>query len=253
MEEKHIPLVSVVMPAYNAERYIGEAIHSVQAQTVSDWELIVVNDCSTDGTAAQIKELAGNDSRIIPVFNDVNRGAAASRNLALDMCRGEYVALLDADDRWYPEKLERQLKKAKETGADIIYCSYALMDEQGEKCHRDFIVDETTDFQKMLTRSVMSCSTVLLQRDILQVHRFSETIYHEDYALWLTLLQSGCTAAGITDVLADYRMLAGSRSSNKMKNAVNRWKVYREYLHMPLVPSIRAMVGYTINGLIKYR
>ena len=248
-----IPIVSVVMPAYNAERYIEEAIRSVQAQTMENWELIVVDDHSADGTAALIQTFADQDSRIRPIFSRINRGAAGSRNLALDVCSGQYVAFLDADDVWHPQKLEKQLERVRETGADIIYCSYAMIDEYGRKCHADFIVEDRVDLKKMLARSVMSCSTVLLRASIVREKRFSIALYHEDYVFWLDLLRSGFTAAGVTEVLASYRIIRGSRSFNKLKSAKNRWRVYRDYLRMPLIPSMKAMACYTFNGLKKYR
>ena len=241
------------MPAYNAERYIEEAIRSVQAQTMEKWELVVVDDRSTDGTAGLIRNLADQDSRIRPIFSQINRGAAGSRNLALDMCQGQYVAFLDADDLWYPQKLEKQLEKAANTGADIIYCSYALFDGSGKKCHADFIVEEQTTLERMLVRSVMSCSTVLLRASAIRANRFPTNLYHEDYAFWLDLLRSGFTAVGVTEVLASYRVVNGSRSFNKLKSARNRWRVYRDYLKLPLIPSVKAMTGYAINGLKKYR
>lgn len=250
---KDTPIVSVIMPAYNAERYIEEAIRSVQAQTMEKWELVVVDDRSTDGTAGLIRNLADQDSRIRPIFSQINRGAAGSRNLALDMCQGQYVAFLDADDLWYPQKLEKQLEKAANTGADIIYCSYALFDGSGKKCHADFIVEEQTTLERMLVRSVMSCSTVLLRASAIRANRFPTNLYHEDYAFWLDLLRSGFTAVGVTEVLAGYRVISGSRSFNKLKSARNRWRVYRDYLKLPLIPSVKAMTGYAINGLKKYR
>lgn len=250
---KDTPIVSVIMPAYNAERYIEEAIRSVQAQTMEKWELVVVDDRSTDGTAGLIRNLADQDSRIRPIFSQINRGAAGSRNLALDMCQGQYVAFLDADDLWYPQKLEKQLEKAANTGADIIYCSYALFDGSGKKCHADFIVEEQTTLERMLVRSVMSCSTVLLRASVIRANRFPTNLYHEDYAFWLDLLRSGFTAVGVTEVLASYRVVNGSRSFNKLKSARNRWRVYRDYLKLPLIPSVKAMTGYAINGLKKYR
>ena len=250
---KDTPIVSVIMPAYNAERYIEEAIRSVQAQTMEKWELVVVDDRSTDGTAGLIRNLADQDSRIRPIFSQINRGAAGSRNLALDMCQGQYVAFLDADDLWYPQKLEKQLEKAANTGADIIYCSYALFDGSGKKCHADFSVEEQTTLERMLVRSVMSCSTVLLRASAIRANRFPTNLYHEDYAFWLDLLRSGFTAVGVTEVLASYRVVNGSRSFNKLKSAQNRWRIYRDYLKLPLIPRAKAMVGYAINGLKKYR
>lgn len=113
------PLVSVVMPAYNARHYIQDAICSLQEQTVKNWELQVVDDCSQDGTPQLLAQLAREDARIHPVYNEINRGAAASRNLALDRCTGEYIAFLDADDMWRPDKLARQLEKPKRPGQTL--------------------------------------------------------------------------------------------------------------------------------------
>ena len=110
LQSEPAPLISVIMPAYNAERFIEQAIRSVQRQTVCNWELIVVDDCSADKTAEQIRQLATEDMRIIPVYSEMNHGAAESRNIALRQCRGEFIALLDADDIWRPQKLEKQLE-----------------------------------------------------------------------------------------------------------------------------------------------
>ena len=161
------PLVSVIMPAYNAEKYIEQAIRSVQKQTVRSWELIVVDDRSTDKTAEQIRRLAAEDMRIIPVYSETNHGAAESRNIALRQCRGEFVALLDADDVWHPQKLERELERARETDADLVYSSYAMIDEQGTRCFSDFIVEESTDLQSMLNCNTIGCSTVLMKAKVL--------------------------------------------------------------------------------------
>lgn len=247
------PLVSVIMPAYNAEKYIEQAIRSVQKQTVRSWELIVVDDRSTDKTAEQIRRLAAEDMRIIPVYSETNHGAAESRNIALRQCRGEFVALLDADDVWHPQKLERELERARETDADLVYSSYAMIDEQGTRCFSDFIVEESTDLQSMLNCNTIGCSTVLMKAKVLEKRPFVTDFYHEDYIMWLSLLQAGCTAVGVRDILVDYRVARGSRSFNKLKSAKNRWRVYRDYLKLPLIPSVKAMAGYAINGLKKYR
>lgn len=246
------PLVSVVMPAYNARHYIQDAICSLQEQTVKNWELLVVDDCSQDGTPQLLAQLAREDARIHPVYNEINRGAAASRNLALDRCTGEYIAFLDADDMWRPDKLARQLEKAEATGADIIYCSYAMVDASGRPCYPDFLVEETTDLDTMLGCNVFGCSTVLLRRDALADRRFRTGFYHEDYVLWLELLQAGCTAAGISDVLADYRIVDNSRSHDKAKSALHRWRIYRRYLNLPLGKSLSAFFRYAAGGLKKY-
>ena len=153
---------------------------------------------------------------------------------------------------WRPDELARQLEKAEATGTDIIYCSYAMVDASGRPCYPDFLVEETTDLDAMLGCDVFSCSTVLLRRDALADRRFRTGFYHEDYVLWLELLQAGCTAAGISDVLADYRIVDNSRSHDKVKSALHRWRIYRRYLNLPLGKSLSAFFRYAAGGLKKY-
>ena len=131
------PKVSVIMPAYNAEAFIEDAIASVQAQTMAQWELLVVDDGSTDKTGEILRRLAETDGRIHPVAGKGRQGAAASRNQAMDLAKGQYLAFLDADDLWRPEKLERQLALAESTGADLVCCSYAMIDPAGQPCLGD--------------------------------------------------------------------------------------------------------------------
>lgn len=247
------PLVSVIMPAYNAAEYIAEAIASVQAQTVQDWELIVVDDCSTDDTVDVIRKYAAEDERIKPIFSPENRGVAAARNTGLDHVSGRYVALLDSDDLWRPRKLEMQLSVATEREADIIYCSYSMIDGSGRKCLPDFIVEETASFNSLLTRSVISCSTALFTRDTADVYRFSNEYYHEDYVMWLQMLRDGRKAVGVTEVLADYRLNPDSRAGNKLKSAVHRWNIYRKFLRYSPVHSAFVMMMYAWKGFMKYR
>lgn len=247
------PVISVVMPAYNMERFVEQAIRSVIAQTFSDWELIVVDDCSNDGTWAILERLAAEDGRILTVRNEANVGAAMTRNRAFDLCRGSYVALLDSDDIWYPEKLERQMELARKTDADIIYCSYGIVDQNGEKICDDFIVPGSVSFDAFLTRAVISCSTALLKRGIIETYRFGTKYYHEDLVFWCQILRDGHKARGVSDVLAEYRVIEGSRASNKGKSAMFRWQVYRELLGFSTVKSVKLMCQYAFLGFKKYR
>lgn len=240
------------MPAYNAESFIGTAIKSVISQTLEDWEMIVVEDCSIDSTQQIVGDLIQGDGRIKMVRNRCNLGAARSRNRAFELCRGDFVALLDADDLWQPDKLERQVRTAQRMGAEIVYCSYSLIDESGERVAADFIVPETTDFDRFLSQSVISCSTALFKRSLIDEYQMPTDVYHEDLAFWLMLLQRGKCAIGITDVLASYRRIGGSRSSNKVKSALNRWKLFRRYFDLGFERSARAFIRYGQLAIGKY-
>lgn len=246
-------MVTIVMPAYNAGEWIEEAIGSVMAQTYRDWELLVVDDGSEDDTCAITEKLALEDARIRLIRSGENKGVAFARNHGLSLAKGEYVALLDSDDVWHPEKLERQLALARQTGADIVYCSYGIMGGHGKGLWDDFIVPECTDFESFLVRSVISCSTAMLSRRIVDRYRFDPGYYHEDLVLWLRILRDGYTARGVTQVLAQYRISSGSRSRDKWKSAANRWKVYREYFGISVAKSGRLLIRYALLGLRKYR
>lgn len=247
------PLVSVIMPAYNARRFIDQAISSVRAQTMTNWELIVIDDCSSDDTYEIAIRHQEADSRIHAYRNDVNSGVAKTRNRGLDLSRGEYVALLDSDDYWHPHFLEKLVTCAEQTRADIVYCSYELVNEEGKKVCKDFLVPEQTDFQQSMIRNVISCSTVLLTKKIAGVHRFPMGIYHEDIALWFSLLRDGAIARGVPEVLASYRQRENSKTANKLTSACRRWVIYRKYLNLPLVQSVVLMIRYGYYGVIKYK
>ena len=253
IKEERRPLVSVVMPACNAERFVEEAIESVLAQTVADLELIVVDDGSEDRTRQIAARIAARDSRVRLVVNEENIGVAKSRNRGLDLSRGSYTALLDSDDYWHSDMLEKMIARAETTGADVIYCSYAMVDENGKKICNDFIVPEEADYDYSLVRSVITCSTVLMTRKIVEAYRFPTNVYHEDIAMWFTILKEGGTACGVTEILAAYRQRSGSRSSEKLKSAWRRWEIYHKHLGIGTVQSAILMIKYGVYGLVKYK
>ena len=245
--------VCVVMPAYNADKFIAEAIRSVMAQTHENWRLLVIDDGSADDTIEVVEALCREDSRITLLRNPQNMGVAKTRNKGLQLCAGQYVALLDSDDVWHPEKLEKQLSLAEQTGADVVYCSYGMINQHGQKLCKDFIVPEETDFDHSLIQSVISCSTALLSPKITEKYRFDDQYYHEDLALWLQILHDGGVAKGVTEVLAQYRVMEGSRASNKLRSAAHRWQVYRKQLGFSLWKSTGLLVQYGLLGLRKYK
>ena len=251
--QQKTPLVTVIMPAYNAGPYIEEAVASVVGQSVQDWELLVIDDCSADDTAQIVARLAQADPRIRLVVNEQNMGVAKTRNRGLELCRGSYVALLDSDDYWKPRFLEKMIARAEETKAEIIYCAYEIVDLEGKPLCNDFLVPPTTSFEDSIVRSVITCSTVLLSGKLARENRFPTDLYHEDIALWFRLLRDGVKAAGVTEILASYRQHADSRSHGKLTSARRRWTIYRKHLGMPFFQTVGVMARYGYYGLKKYK
>lgn len=252
-EPKVAPTVSVIIPAWNAEAFIEETLRSAVEQTFKDMEIIVVDDCSTDRTAEIAERMAATDPRIRCFRNPQNSGFSKTRNFAIEQARGTYIALLDSDDIWLPEKLERQVELIRRENADLVYCSYGMIDEKGNKSHPDFIVPETTDMEHMLACNVIGCSTVLVRKELLIQFPLGEDNSHEDYAVWLRILSTGCHMVGIRTVLMRYRVLSDSRSGNKWKSAKKRWCIYRRDLGFSRLRSMKYFLRYTVAGLKKYR
>lgn len=247
------PLISVIMPAYNADRFIAEAIRSVRAQSHGNWELLVLDDGSADTTCQVVERLSREDPRIRLIRNEKNMGVARTRNRGFDLCKGEYVALLDADDVWHPQKLSRQLALLEKSGADFAYSAYAIVNQAGEKVKADYSVPAEVSFRDLLKENVIGCSAVLLKGSLLKDHRFRTDFFHEDYVLWLELLREGYRAVGCQDVLVHWRYAENSRSFNKKQAAKNRWRIYRDYLHLPLPKRLWAFGHYACRSLRKYR
>ena len=246
------PKVTVIMPAYNASHFIDAAIRSVMAQTVDDWELLVIDDGSRDDTCKIVEGLAAEDSRVKLLRNEKNMGVANTRNRGLSLCRGKFVAFLDSDDIWLPEKLQKQLDLLDSTGADLCYTSYGIMDTAGAQSRGDYLVPGKADFRKLLKENVIGCSTVMLRRQTTDHYRFETTLHHEDYALWLRMLKDGIEAVGCTEVLVRWRLVENSRSFDKRKSAHSRWVIYREYMKLPLHQSLWAFGYYAFASVKKY-
>jgi len=246
------PLVSVIMPAYNAERFIEEAISSVRAQTITDWELLIIDDCSTDKTRDIANTCAKQDSRIYVIKNEINLGVAVTRNYGIEYAKGKYIAFLDSDDRWHATKLEQQIKKIEFTCAGIAYCSYSIVDIDGIKCRADYLVPESVNYGNLLKENCIQCSAMLIPAEILRKIKFNTDYYHEDYILGLDILNAGYTAVGCSEVLLDWRYIANSRSFDKKKSAHNRWKIYRDYLKLHFIKCLWVFACYTIAGIRKY-
>lgn len=249
---KDAELVSVIMPAFCAEAYLSQAIDSVLAQSYPNWELLILDDQSPDGTREIAQSYAQRDPRIRCIRNEQNVGVAQTRNHGIDLSQGDWIAFLDSDDIWHPKKLETQLAAAKSAGADLVYTSYAMFRDEDQR-RAEYLVPESVDYESLLLENVIGCSTVMVRRTFLENHRFSSELYHEDYALWLELLRSGAVAVGCPDVLVEWRISKDSRSYNKLNAAKNRWAVYRQAEKLPLWKSASAFAVYAVRGIVKVR
>ena len=244
--------VSIVTPAYNAQRYIAETIASVQAQTYRDWEHIVVDDCSRDATAAKVEALARDDARVRLIGHERNAGPARARQTALDAARFRWIAFLDADDLWMPQKLERQLGFMREHGSAFSYTAYRRISADGLRTGRVVRVPARMTYSRLLGNTAIATSTVIVDREATGPLRMTET-YYDDFVLWLGLLKRGFTAHALREDLMRYRVVAKSVSRNKATSAMHVWRTYRDVERLPLARSVWSFAGYATRALLKYR
>ncbi|WP_011583007.1 MULTISPECIES: glycosyltransferase family 2 protein [Chelativorans] len=247
-----LPLVSVVMPARNAAPFIMDAISSVCAQTYLAWELIVIDDCSDDETAQIVEEVSKAEPRIRQLTNYRRLGAAASRNRALDLAQGSYIAFLDSDDFWHPMKLDRQLQFIKASGTAITFGDYIRMRPDGQPIG-SVRAPESTDYHRMLRSNFIGNLTAVYKKSRLQDLRF-ENVGAEDYLFWLQALQrlGEPVFATPSDVpLANYRVNSASLSGNKFRSAKWPWIIYTQHLGYSKLKSCYYMTNYIYHGLRK--
>lgn len=247
------PDFSIVMPTFNSGRYVEESVQSVLAQTLKNWELLITDDGSSDNTRQLLEGLAKNDSRIKLVFNAVNCGASAVRNEAMGRAKGEYVAFLDSDDLWLPNKLAEQ-KKFMDKGLDFSFAPYEIVNESGQTTGKkiDCGAPSRVGYLDMLKkRATMGCLTVAIRRSALANHKMPCIRQGQDYALWLRVLKSVPFAARMDVVLAHYRNVPGSISSNKFRKAVRQWQIYRNIEKIPLGQTMWYFANYVKNAFFR--
>lgn len=242
--------VSIVTPAYRAAAYVGEAIRSVLGQTYENWEMVVVDDGSPDETAEVVERFAKEDSRI-RLVRQANGGAAAARRRALDEIEGQYVAFLDADDYWLPEKLEMQLGFMEEKKVAFSFTSFRRVAEDGSRVGRVIRAPKRLDYGKLLRNTAIATSTVMIDRAQVGSLRIRKT-YYDDYALWLDVTRRGHVAWGLDVDLARYRVVGGSVSRNKIRSAYWVWRLYRDIEQLPVRRAASCFMFYAARAIVKY-
>ncbi|MBI9095414.1 MAG: glycosyltransferase [Sphaerochaeta sp.] len=250
---EHKRLCSVMIPAYNCERTIRSSVESALQQSYDVLEVLIADDASTDNTGYVLKDLATEDSRIKIFSLKKNGGVAEARNRLFAEAKGEYIAFLDADDIWEPEKLAKQIALLESSGSDFVYSSYSFMDKDSLAIGKPKIVPTSCIMKDILRENFILCSSVVMKGSLGKQFKMDGSYSHEDMVYWLTLFQGGCKAVGISDVLVQYRLYDQNRSGNKRKAAKDRWIIYRRFLQLNIYTSFGYFFVYTLHGFNKYR
>lgn len=240
--------VSIITPNFNAVNFINETINSVLSQTYKNWELLIQDDCSTDGSYEKALEWAEKDSRIKVERNPKNSGAAISRNNAIARSKGDYIAFLDSDDLWLPEKLEKQLSFMQENNCDFSYTRYELINANGKKLGKRVRIPNRLTYGKYLFHCYTGCLTVMYDAKKLGKEPGPNVKNNNDYALFLPLVKKSKNAKGIQQVYGFYRIVGKSVSRNKFKKIKPYIQVLHDYNRVPMIGTLFFL---TTNILIK--
>ena len=234
MSEK---LVSIITPTYNCAKFIARTLDSVLAQTYQNWEMIIVDDNSQDNTKEIVEDYMKNDSRIQYHLLEVNSGAAVARTTAMKLAKGSYMAFLDSDDIWKPDKLERQIKWMNENDYAFSCTAYEHIDEDDNLLNRTIKTIPKTDYNRLLLDCPVGNSSVVY--DVEKMGRFEVPNIRKrnDDALWLQMLKKEKYIWGMPDVMMKYRIRQNSISSNKLKVIKYHWILYRDIEHLSTIRS----------------
>ena len=246
-------LVSIIMPNYNGGRFLPETLESVLSQTYKNWELLIVDDCSTDGSRELIGSYAEKDDRIRPVFLEENSGAAQARNVALLAAKGKWIAFLDSDDLWLPEKLEKQIAFMTENGYKFSCTKYAQIDENSQPRHKVVISPKVIGRRKMFRYNYLGCLTVMYDAGAIGLLQINPEIGNgrNDYALWLKAVKSE-KCYYYDELLAFYRVQTNSLShDNKLRLVRTHYDLMRLSEGKSRFVSFFYMIKHLFYGTLK--
>ena len=244
-------LVSIITPLYNSELYIDRTIQSLLKQTYKNWELFIIDDCSSDNGLQIAKYYSSRDSRINILQNNINMGAAVTRNNGIEASNGKYIAFLDSDDQWHPDKLSVQVQFMEQNKVGFTYTFYNHINEEGEEIYVGDNLPKKVDYESTMKNNKIGCLTA-----IYNVHMFGKTYMkdirkRQDYTLWLQLLKKTEYAYCVPKVLATYTVREGSISSNKLSLIKYHWHIYRNIESQSLVKSLYYLSYYIFSRLTK--
>ncbi|MCI9846126.1 glycosyltransferase family 2 protein [Flavobacterium pectinovorum] len=243
-------LVSIITPTYNAEKYIRETLHSVLNQSYQNWEMILADDASTDNTVVIIEEFAQNDNRIKLFKLPENRGNGFARNAALEKATGKYIAYLDADDVWFPEKLEKQIQFLKINNLPFTFSFYDSVDEDGNDLNRRVESPDPLTYKQLFFCNYVGNLTAIYNADYFGKIILETSQKRQDWRIWLTILKQIKTARPVPESLAFYRIRKDSVSSSKFKLIKHNFGVYSEFHGYNFVFSVLLMVRFLFTQLI---
>ena len=237
------------MPAYNAEKYISESIESVLTQSYQNWELLITDDRSNDNTQQIVEEYCVRDERIKLFINKENGGAGVARNNSIEKAGGRFIAFLDADDQWLPEKLTKQIAFMLENNYEFTFTAYQKLENGHLK--GSVTPPESTNYKKLLSSNVIGCLTAIYDTELLGKIYMPLIRKRQDMGLWLSILKQVPKAYSISDVLALYRVDSGM-TKNKLEILKWQWNLYRSTLGFNFIKSIKYFILYSLNGFLKY-
>lgn len=253
MENKYTDgLLSIIIPVYNAEKYIGTTLNSIYEQTYKNFEIILVDDCSSDNSAGIIKEEMNGHPEIVYHLQEKNMGAAVARNTALSIAKGRYVAFLDSDDIWKPEKTEKQLRLLEEKDGAFSFTAIEMIDDNGEIVKKKRKVKEKVNYKFLLHNTMIPTSSVIIDRNKTGDFTMPLRRSGQDYATWLQLLRDGTIAYGINEALVQYRVGHKSLSSNKFKSIKQVWEIQTRDEHINKFSAFFNVICFGFNALKKY-
>lgn len=245
-------LVSIIVPVYNAGSYIEETIAMVRAQSYQNWELLLVDDCSSDDSRAKIERcMEGAGGKVCLITKEVNEGAARARNTGISEAKGRYIAFLDADDVWMADKLAKELAFMEKKQAAFVFTAYEFGDEKAKPTGKIVHVPETICYKQALSRTVIFTSTVLIDtkqtgKELIQM----PDVKSEDTAAWWRILRK-FTGYGLDQVLTIYRRPPKSLSSNKAEAVRRIWNLYRREEKLPFLYSVYNLFFWALRATLR--